>query len=288
MPFVRVFGNAGLSFLTKLSTGYWNLFDPTNGYTAIDARVAATLPMDQIAKRYFFESDLLFRLGVMRAKVVDLPMESHYGDEESNLSVTNCLCTFPWYHVRNFVKRILYNYFLRNFSVASLNLVLGLTLCGFGAAFGALSWARERYGRQLCHSRHRHVSCPPGLTGISAVVELPVARHLDDTARSNWPHAIQNTTTFSFQKRTECRNDRKEFRMLSNLKHMQERRTDLRKEINLAETFEQWEESCVPSYCHKNWLASYVSWQRLFKVIELAKKSRPEPKTSSRFRFFRW
>jgi len=65
--------------------------------------------------------------------------------------------------------------------------------------------------------------------------------------------------------------------MLSTLNHIRERRTDLRNEIDLAETFEQWEETCVPSYCHKNWLAAYVSWQRLFRSVELAKSSRPNP-----------
>ena len=59
---MRLVGNVGLSFLTKLSSGYWELFDPTNGYTAIHARRVAQLPLDKIATRYFFETDMLFRL----------------------------------------------------------------------------------------------------------------------------------------------------------------------------------------------------------------------------------
>ncbi|MCA9150127.1 MAG: glycosyltransferase family 2 protein [Planctomycetales bacterium] len=140
MPWVRILGNAGLSFMTKLSTGYWDLFDPTNGYTAIHAKVAQTLPFDHISKRFFFESDLLFRLGVIRARVLDLPLESFYGDEVSNLSVRRCLLTFPWLHARNLTKRLLYNYFIRNFSVASINLLLGLALCMFGVAYGLVHW----------------------------------------------------------------------------------------------------------------------------------------------------
>ena len=58
------FGNAVLSFMTKLSSGYWNIFDPTNGYTAIHADVATLLPFDKISQRYFFETDILFRLNV--------------------------------------------------------------------------------------------------------------------------------------------------------------------------------------------------------------------------------
>src|SRR3990167_585640 len=62
MPTLRLFGNALLSLITKLSTGYWDLFDPTNGYTAIHAAVAKHLPLEKISQGYFFESDILFRL----------------------------------------------------------------------------------------------------------------------------------------------------------------------------------------------------------------------------------
>ena len=140
MPAVRVIGNAGLSFLTKLSSGYWDLFDPTNGYTALHADVAATLPLDQIHKRYFFETDLLFHLGAIRARVLELPITSTYADESSHLNELHCLLVFPPLHTRNLCKRIFYNYFLRNFSIASINLVAGLLLSGFGLIFGLMQW----------------------------------------------------------------------------------------------------------------------------------------------------
>lgn len=142
MPWVRLMGNAGLSFMSKLSSGYWDLFDPTNGFTALHGDVARALPLDRVHPRYFFESDLLFRLGVLRAKVVELPLAAVYGEEQSNLSVTNALLTFPWLHLRNLTKRIGYNYVLRNVSVGSLYLGVGAALTGFGIAFGALMWAR--------------------------------------------------------------------------------------------------------------------------------------------------
>ena len=85
MPMLRLAGNAALSFLTKLSTGYWQVFDPTNGFIAIDRRVAAALPFDRIAPRYFFESDLLYELGQLRAKISEMPMQAVYGDEPSSL-----------------------------------------------------------------------------------------------------------------------------------------------------------------------------------------------------------
>lgn len=143
MPAVRLFGNAGLSFMTKISTGYWNIFDPTNGYTAISARVAAHLPFDKIARRYFFETDMLFRLNTLRAVVVDVPMDAFYGDEESNLKVSKVLFEFSAKHAVNFGKRIFYNYFLRDMTAATFELVLGVLLLLFGIGFGAWHWGES-------------------------------------------------------------------------------------------------------------------------------------------------
>ena len=142
MPVIRMIGNAGLSFFSKLSTGYWNLFDPTNGFIALRADIAIRLPWEKIDQRYFFESDLLFRLYTLRAIVVDVPMKSHYGNEKSHLNIVQAAVQFPFYHLRNFLKRIFYCYFLREFNIASLNLVLGIVLIGFGASFGLINWIR--------------------------------------------------------------------------------------------------------------------------------------------------
>lgn len=141
MPTVRLFGNALLSFINKLSSGYWDLFDPTNGYTAIHADVVHHLPFDKISKRYFFETDMLFRLNTLRAVVVDVPMDARYGNEVSNLRVSNIIGEFLIKHARNFVKRIFYNYYLRDVSLASIELPLGVLLLVFGAGFGGWNWA---------------------------------------------------------------------------------------------------------------------------------------------------
>jgi glycosyltransferase involved in cell wall biosynthesis len=140
MPKIRLVGNALLSFMTKVSSGYWNSFDPTNGFTAIHAKVAEQLPMEKIAKRYFFESDMLFHLNVMRAVVSDFPMSAKYGDEVSNLKIMNVIGEFLCRNISNTFKRIIYSYFLRNFSVASIEVVLGPLLILFGAVFGGYQW----------------------------------------------------------------------------------------------------------------------------------------------------
>jgi len=115
MPRVRRFGNLALSFLAKLSSGYWTIMDPTNGFFAIHARVAELLDDERIAKRFFFETDLLFHLGLIRAKVVEFPMRASYGNEVSNLRVSHQLGPFLAGHLRNTTRRILYRYFFRDF-----------------------------------------------------------------------------------------------------------------------------------------------------------------------------
>lgn len=140
MPAMRLFGNAALSFMTKLSSGYWDLFDPTNGYTAIHSDVARHLPFEKISRRYFFETDMLFQLNILRAVVVDIPMDAKYGDEASNLKISSIIGEFFYKHVRNLGKRIFYNYYLRDMSIASIELPLGLAMFVFGCLFGWQQW----------------------------------------------------------------------------------------------------------------------------------------------------
>jgi glycosyltransferase involved in cell wall biosynthesis len=162
MPPMRLFGNAVLSFLTKLSSGYWDLFDPTNGYTAIHADAARYLPFDKISRRYFFETDMLFRLNTLGAVVTDVPMDAVYGDEVSNLKISRIVTEFAAKHARNFFKRLFYNYYLRNMSLASIELPLGVASLVFGLVFGATHWIEAV----------RHGTATPA--GTVMVAALPV------------------------------------------------------------------------------------------------------------------
>lgn len=140
MPGTRLFGNAVLSFLTKISSGYWSIFDPTNGYTAIHCRALASLGLETLSERYFFETDMLIRLGELRAVVVDVPMRAVYGDEVSGVKIRLILGEFLGKHLKAILRRIVYQYFLRDFSLASLNLLIGTALLVFGTVFGAAEW----------------------------------------------------------------------------------------------------------------------------------------------------
>ena len=136
MPKMRLFGNAVLSFCSKFSCGYWNIFDPTNGYTAIHARIAEKLPLDKISRRYFFETDMLFRLNNLGAVVVDIPLASIYEDEQSNLKISHIIPEFMFKHLKNIFKRICYRYFIRDFSIASIELILGANFFIGGLIYG--------------------------------------------------------------------------------------------------------------------------------------------------------
>jgi glycosyltransferase involved in cell wall biosynthesis len=136
MPALRLIGNIGLSFITKASSGYWQLFDPTNGYTAIHTRVLSELDTTKIARRYFFESDMLFRLNLLRAVVAEMPMKAIYEGEPSSLSPMKIIAPFLKGNARNFFKRIVYRYFISDFSLASLELVAAIPLLAFGIIYG--------------------------------------------------------------------------------------------------------------------------------------------------------
>jgi dolichol-phosphate mannosyltransferase len=140
MPSIRLIGNGALSLLCKLSSGYWSIFDPTNGFVAIQAAVFSLLPRQKIANDFFFESDMLFRLNLLRARVVDMPMRAAYADEKSNLRIKAVIGPFLWKHMRNVAKRLVYSYFVRDFSVGSLYLAFGIPLVLFSLAFGGYQW----------------------------------------------------------------------------------------------------------------------------------------------------
>lgn len=170
MPKIRLFGNAALSFMTKLSSGYWNIFDPTNGYTAIHTDVARRLPFRKISLRYFFETDMLFRLNTLRAVVLDIPMAAKYQDEISNLKISSVISEFLIKHFKNLVKRIFYNYYLRDMSLASIELPIGIGLLSFGSVFGAYHWLHSVQINQYTSAGTVMLSAMPIIIGLQLIL----------------------------------------------------------------------------------------------------------------------
>ena len=170
MPFVRVIGNAGLSFMTKLSSGYWTVTDPTNGFTAIRREILQELRFAKLHRRFFFESDMLFRLNLLGAAVADVPMKANYGSEKSNLSVLKSLFQFPWLHFVNHQKRIFYSYYLKEMSIASFELPLGLGLLGFGTIFGINAWINASAAGQATTTGNVMIAALPIIIGFQLVL----------------------------------------------------------------------------------------------------------------------
>jgi glycosyltransferase involved in cell wall biosynthesis len=170
MPPVRVFGNAALSFASKVSTGYWNVFDPTNGFTAIEACVARRIMEKRVSKRFFFETDLLYHLSTLRAVVRDVPMAARYGEEVSNLRIGAIIGPFALKHLTNFFQRILGQYFVRDFNVATLELVAGFSAVLFGVTY-ALHWLAVRNPGQAASAGVVMAASLPLIIGVQLLLQ---------------------------------------------------------------------------------------------------------------------
>ena len=187
MPRHRILGNLLFSFMNKLSSGYWDVFDPTNGFTAIHGEILRRLPLGKIARGYFFESDMLFRLNTIRAVVMDVPMAARYGGEISSMSLSRVMVEFPYRHLVNLGKRIFYSYFLRDFSVASLQLVLGLLMTGFGGFFGIWTWHASLASGRAATTGTVFLAALPIIVGVQLLLSF-----LDFDSRSLPREPLQN------------------------------------------------------------------------------------------------
>ncbi len=140
MPFIRRVGNLGLSFLIKISSGYWNVSDPTNGYFATTSSILNRIDYKRISNRFFFESSLIIELYYAGARIKDLPMPAKYADEKSNLSVIKSLFTFPPKLFWAMLRRIWLRYFIYDFNMNSIYIMFGFPLFLFGLVFGIIKW----------------------------------------------------------------------------------------------------------------------------------------------------
>jgi glycosyltransferase involved in cell wall biosynthesis len=161
MPKVRLVGNVVLSFMSKLSTGFYHIFDPNNGFTAVSAEALALMDFTSIDDRYFFESDMLYQLNAVGMRAIDVPTPAIYRDEISNLRVGHSIFYFFPRHIRNMCKRITLNYFIRDFSVATLQLVAGILLAIWGSSVGLTTWI---------HSKNSGIPSQPGTIVLVAIL----------------------------------------------------------------------------------------------------------------------
>lgn len=163
MPRVRLFGNACLSLVSKASSGYWAVMDPTNGFTALHRVAYEHLEPQLLSRDYFFESDMLYRLGIIRAVVADVPTPVVYGGEQSSLRIGRVLLQFPGRFFARVFRRVAFHYFIRDFNVASLELLFGFPLLIAGLAFGGYHWWSNAAAGELT---------PPGTVMITGLLIL--------------------------------------------------------------------------------------------------------------------
>lgn len=161
MPISRRIGNLGLSFIIKAASGYWNVFDPTNGFTAIKNETLKSMNFNKIHKRYYFETSVLIELYYANAVVNDIPMKARYGDEVSGLSRTKTLFQFPPKLFIAFIRRIILKYFLFDFNIASIYIIFGLPLFLFGLYYGITNYIKYSTS---------HIGAPTGTVVIPTLL----------------------------------------------------------------------------------------------------------------------
>lgn len=184
MPLIRRIGNLGLSFLTKLSSGYWNIFDPTNGYTAIHRDVYELLDKDAIDKDYFFETSMLIQLNKVKALVLDIPIPAKYDDQLSNLSPTATLFKFPGKLLKGLFNRIGYQYFLYDFTAASIYLAMGIPALIFGVIWGIVKWIHSIKTGIVASSGTVLIAVLPIIVGIQFITQA-ISLDINDVSKSS-------------------------------------------------------------------------------------------------------
>ncbi|HXZ96752.1 MAG TPA: glycosyltransferase family 2 protein [Burkholderiales bacterium] len=145
MPRSRLFGNATLSLINKFTSGYWSIMDPTNGFTALDRAAYRQLDTESLDRGYFFESDMLFQLGIANAVVIDVPMLPLYQNETSSMNISKVALQFPGKYLIRFLKRIAFKYFVREFNIASLEIMCGIPAMIAGLTYGIYHWVASEY-----------------------------------------------------------------------------------------------------------------------------------------------
>ncbi len=140
MPRLRFWGNLAMTILTKFASGYWNVFDPQNGYLMITRSMLKRFDLDRIDRGYFFENSMLINLNIVRARIGEIHIPANYGDEESSMRLPEILKTFPIKLLKGYVYRVYQKYVFRSVSPYSMLVFFGLLFISWGIGWGGISW----------------------------------------------------------------------------------------------------------------------------------------------------
>ena len=174
MPKIRLFGNIALSFLTKFSSGYWNVFDPQNGYVMISADTLDQIPLDHIDRSYFFENSMLIHLNILNARIGEIYIPAIYANETSSLAISKTLFTFPRKLLAGLCYRMYQKYILRSLSPVALLSAIGISMLTFGGIWSALAWNASIQSGTPATSGTVIIGLMPILMGWTALLQALV------------------------------------------------------------------------------------------------------------------
>jgi glycosyltransferase involved in cell wall biosynthesis len=150
IPRYRYLGNAVLSLLTKIASGYWHVADSQSGYTAISLRYLELLDLDRIYRRYGFPNDILVHLNVWNARVRDFPSRPIYGvGERSGIRLRKVVPTISWLLVKGFFWRMRTKYVIRDFHPLVFFYMLGILMTVLGLGLGIAEVVLRIMGNQI-------------------------------------------------------------------------------------------------------------------------------------------
>jgi glycosyltransferase involved in cell wall biosynthesis len=162
MPAKRKFGSVMLSFMTKIASGYWHIFDSQCGFTAIRSGMLRLIDLDRISSDYFFENDMLIALNPVGARVADVPTATRYGDEVSDVSIARVAFTFPPRLFGRWWSRVVRKHFFLDFSAVGVLVLFAVPMILFGLIYGGYHWyLSAQYGE-------------PATTGTVMIAVLPI------------------------------------------------------------------------------------------------------------------
>ncbi|MCQ0009058.1 hypothetical protein [Actinomadura madurae] len=169
MPLSRLLGSTVLSFATKLASGYWNLFDPQNGYTAVTREALSRIDLRRLASGYAFENDLLIWLNIAGVRAKDVPVPAVYGDEVSGMRLHKVIPQIGRLLLVGFWRRMMRKYVVPSFSPVALMLFTGLLLCAVGIVIGI--WVSlHSLGEATASAGSVLLAVGPLLVGINMLV----------------------------------------------------------------------------------------------------------------------
>ena len=149
-PPVRYIGNAFLSMLTKIASGYWHVADSQSGYTAISRTALEGLDLDRIYPSYGYPNDMLVRLNENNVRVADVPVHPRYGiGERSSMNIFKVIPTVSMLLFRGFFHRLFFKYMVKDFHPLVFFYFFGVAFIIVGLALGILEFVLKIFRDQV-------------------------------------------------------------------------------------------------------------------------------------------